>query len=163
MPISVCLQISWPLINWAEFLLRSRFTILSVRRSELGFRPWNAAWRVGIQCSLLLLVLLLCWQTFPSILRRVRKVLKTTHFICKEEEEVATIDWRTVTIIAALITIFSHHFCHFVWTEVKSVFKLPQRPLKIDISVASSLMWPKTLKNVWSVLIKQKRKLTPHK
>ena len=60
MPISVCLQISWPLINWAEFLLRSRFTILSVRRSELGFRPWNAAWlfsslqsqrRVGIQCS----------------------------------------------------------------------------------------------------------------
>ena len=35
-------------------------------------------------------VLLLCWQTFPSILRRVRKVLKTTHFICKEEEEVAT-------------------------------------------------------------------------
>lgn len=129
MPISVCLQISWPLINWAEFLLRSRFTILSVRRSELGFRPWNAAWRVGIQCSLLLLVLLLCWQTFPSILRRVRKVLKTTHFICKEEEEVATIDWRTVTIIAALITIFSHHFCHFVWTEEVG-FQIASTPFK---------------------------------
>ena len=124
MPISVCLQISWPLINWAEFLLRSRFTILSVRRSELGFRPWNAAWlfsslqsqrRVGIQCSFKSYYSAdkhfrpfsegseKCWKRPTSSAKKKRK-LPPSH----------SRDW-TVTIIAALITIFSHHFCHFVW------------------------------------------------
>ena len=39
------------------------------------------------------------------------------------------IDWRTVTIIAALITIFSHHFCHFVWTEEVG-FQIASTPFK---------------------------------
>ena len=170
-PISVCLQISWPLINWAEFLLRSRFTILSVRRSELGFRPWNAAWllsslqsqrRVGIQCS---------FKSYYSADKHFRPFSEGSEKCWKRPTSSAkkkrkSRDW-TVTIIAALITIFSHHFCHFVWRS---------RFLNCGAAPLFNALWEliflsRVLSNIFNVSCKMyealkictKRKLTPNK